>query len=204
MKSIRLSSIALIAANTVPLFGVLLFDWSVYGVLMLYWVENVVIGVINVCRMIVANRAAAQTAQAYPIPDKVGLFLIPFFAVHYGGFCFGHYMTVQTLFDETPWLPGMWLAIGAIAVSHILSFFINYIGQGEYRRTNASVLMARPYGRIILLHVTVIAGAFLMQMLGDEIWMLVVLVGLKTAIDLGFHRKERAVFGNESASMAAE
>ncbi|MGI9247995.1 MAG: DUF6498-containing protein, partial [Woeseiaceae bacterium] len=48
---LRPSSIALVLANLVPLAGVLLFDWQVFDVLMLYWAENVIIGVINVLRM---------------------------------------------------------------------------------------------------------------------------------------------------------
>ncbi|MDH3417747.1 MAG: DUF6498-containing protein, partial [Gammaproteobacteria bacterium] len=49
----RPSAIVLIVANLVPLFGVLFLGWRVFDVIILYWAENVVIGVINVLRMIV-------------------------------------------------------------------------------------------------------------------------------------------------------
>ena len=48
----RPSSIVLIFANVIPLVGVLLFDWNVLEILLLYWTESVVIGVINVLRMV--------------------------------------------------------------------------------------------------------------------------------------------------------
>ncbi|NIA27398.1 MAG: hypothetical protein GWP02_05020 [Desulfobulbaceae bacterium] len=48
----RPSAIILILANLVPLAGVLFLGWRVFDVIILYWAENVVIGVINVLRMI--------------------------------------------------------------------------------------------------------------------------------------------------------
>ena len=48
----RLSTLALVAANAVPLVGVLVFHWTVFPILLLYWCENVVVGAFNVLRML--------------------------------------------------------------------------------------------------------------------------------------------------------
>ena len=40
------SAWALIAANVLPLLGVLFWDWDAFAIVALYWVENVVIGVL--------------------------------------------------------------------------------------------------------------------------------------------------------------
>ena len=53
------------------------------------------------------------------------------------------------------------------------------------------ILMMRPYGRIIVLHITIILGAFLTMALGDPLWLLVVLVVLKSLVDLAMHGQER-------------
>jgi len=50
----RPSTRVLILANLVPVAGVLLLQWDVLTILLLYWAENVIIGVINVFRMICA------------------------------------------------------------------------------------------------------------------------------------------------------
>lgn len=42
---------ALIFANTVPLIGVLFFEWSLFAIIFLYWMENIVIGFFNLLRM---------------------------------------------------------------------------------------------------------------------------------------------------------
>ena len=59
--------------------------------------------------------------------------------------------------------------------------------------------MRRPYGRVLALHVTVIAGGFLVTALGDPLWMLLVLIIMKTMMDLRMHEREREVFGPAEA-----
>lgn len=195
---LRPSSIALILANLIPLAGVLLFDWQVIDVLMLYWAENVVIGAVNVLRMAMC-------------PDGEKWFLIPFFIIHYGIFCFGHLTAVTTIFADAfgtgsawqyffavpladAWRTPLWMAIGAIAASHLFSFFGNFIAGEEFRRTSVSKLMQRPYGRIVVLHVAIIIGAVLIDWLGSPVAMLVVLIIAKIALDLKLHDAERRTF----------
>ena len=202
---LRPSAIALIVANLVPLAGVLLFDWRVFDILMLYWAENVVIGVVNVLRMGVCR-------------GGMKWFLIPFFFLHYGFFCFGHLLAVTEIFSESmgtatvwlyffgmpladAWKSPLWPAIAAIAASHMFSFFGNFIAGGEYRRTSASELMGRPYGRIVVLHVTIIIGAALIEWLGSPMMMLVALVAAKIALDLRLHVAERDKFAAGSATI---
>jgi hypothetical protein len=54
--------------------------------------------------------------------------------------------------------------------------------------------MWAPYSRLMVLHMTIIFGAFLSAMVGTSIGALIVLVVLKTALDVGFHlREHRAI-----------
>ena len=48
----------------------------------------------------------------------------------------------------------------------------------------------QPYQRVILLHVTVLAGGFVVMLLGQPLLALVLLVLLKTAVDLRAHIQE--------------
>ena len=80
-------------------------------------------------------------------------------------------------------------AIG-LAVSHGISFWFNYIGRGEYRRVSSARLMAAPYARVVVLHLTIIIGAFVSVFLGSPVGALIVLVLLKTGLDLALHRRE--------------
>jgi hypothetical protein len=227
----RPSGKLLVAINLGLVAGVLLFDWSVFDIVFLYWAENLVIGVINVMKMITANpdplSAVDGASDEIARGDRIArhaagwaakLFLIPFFLVHYGGFCFGHGVFVFALFNEAGefgddlWsaVPalltgGLGLSLALLAASHLYSFGTNYLIGGEYRRTSASELMMRPYGRIIALHVTIIIGGFLAMAFGDHLLLLVVLVILKTLVDLAMHGRERQKYlGDDGAPIMSQ
>ena len=47
--------VALVAANMVPLWGVLFFNWDAFYIVLLYWAENLVIGFYNILKMVLAQ-----------------------------------------------------------------------------------------------------------------------------------------------------
>ena len=69
----RYSIAVLVAANLLPLAGVLLWDWDVFFLLLLFWCENVIIGVFGISRLIVARDSENAVD---------GLFLPIFFLSH--------------------------------------------------------------------------------------------------------------------------
>ena len=82
-KKDTLSLAALISANLIPFIGIFLFDWDVRYIVLLYWFENLIVAFYNILKM-----ALLKTDQS---AEHVGkLFLIPFFCIHYGGFCAVH------------------------------------------------------------------------------------------------------------------
>ena len=78
-------------------------------------------------------------------------------------------------------------AVLALTASHLVSFIFNFIIKGEYRRTVVPQLMFAPYGRIVVLHIAILGGAFAIQALGSPIVLLIILIIGKIAIDLGLH-----------------
>ena len=196
-----ISAWVLVAANLVPLAGVLWWDWSVFALLALFWMENVVLGVLFALRMLCAD-------PSDPAMWLGKLFLIPFFCVHYGMFTAVHGMFVFLLFggdkaamQNLELLEAavraaeryeLWLPIGVLVASHAFSFVWNYLYRGEYRRAELKRLMAKPYGRVAVLHVAIILGGFGTALLGSPLWALVLLVVLKTALDYRAHVKEHS------------
>ena len=49
------SVLVLVTANVIPLLGVLFLGWSTFAIVVIYWSENVIIGAINVLKMIVCS-----------------------------------------------------------------------------------------------------------------------------------------------------
>ena len=196
--------VALVVANLIPLIGVLFFGWSVWNILVIYWLENGIVGVINVLKMSVATGDEVTPGVTFmvngrPATSATKMGLIPFFIVHYGIFWFVHGIFVLTLpaFFSLMSDDGMTLDLGPVvfaavglAISHGLSFWWNFLHGGEYRRTAAAALMFAPYKRLVALHITIIFGAFAVMFTGAPAAAVAVLVAIKTAIDLGLHLAE--------------
>lgn len=204
--------VSLVIANLIPLAGVALWGWDLWTILALYWVENGIIGIFNVAKILLAEGdaglpvgGASGSVQLLPGVQPLlgcGRFAMAgFFLVHYGGFWLGHGVFVLYVlpafggtgvpFDGIAANMNLVLygAIG-LAISHGISFWFNYIGRGEYRRVSSARLMAAPYARVVVLHLTIIIGAFVSVFLGSPVGALIVLVLLKTGLDLVLHRRE--------------
>lgn len=201
-----MSLTALILVNVVPLAGVLWFGWRMFDVLMLFWMESVVIGVINLLRMAVRLFGAGELK---------GVVLIPFFTVHYFGFCAAHGLILVLVFGPPGLSPAQVLGASgffeiirqllseptlrwgliAIAASHLFSFLANFLWAGEWRHTGIDVLMGAPYGRIMLMHVVLVIGAAIFMAIGQPIYALALLVALKILADASTHLRERRKLG---------
>jgi hypothetical protein len=85
-------------------------------------------------------------------------------------------------------------AVLGLAVSRGVSFATNYIGKGEYKRASLNQLMGQPYGRIMVMHFTILIGGFMMMALHSPVVGLLLLVVMKTVLDLNSHVAERKKF----------
>lgn len=196
------SAIALIAANVLPVFGVIWLHWDVYPVVLLYWLENGVIGVFTILRILFSI-----SPEPYKALWKV--LVTPFFCIHYGGFWIGHGLFVLLLFSPlqphglpTPRIAGtvildairvnaLWFALAGLTLSHAYSFVWNFLIKGERKKAYIVELQEAPYSRVVVLHVFIIAGGFLMMQLHSPVLGMLTLTVLKTVVDLWAHSKER-------------
>lgn len=192
----KFSVIVLILTNLLPIYGVLFWEWRVFPILLLFWMENIIIGVSNVFKMLFSTADNTKRWQA-----KASM--IPFFCVHYGLFTLVHGIFVFVVFggfieqDDTGRTfsdissilvdQQLWLAVLALVISHTISFIVNYIGKGEYKWSTLSQLMGQPYSRVVVLHLTIIFGGFLVTLFGSPVVGLILLIAFKTYIDIKTH-----------------
>ena len=193
--------VALIVANLIPLIGVLFLGWSVWNILIVYWLENGIVGVFNVLKMATAQAGLPEGMRANnrPVAETRKTRLIPFFIVHYGVFWVVHGIFVLTLPFLFTGEPGsasgvdpvtILFAAIVLGISHGVSYWWNYLHGGEYRRMSAAQLMFAPYGRLMVLHMTIILGAVAIGTTGAQSAAVAILVAIKIAIDLGLHLAE--------------
>jgi hypothetical protein len=195
VRRMRQSSWVLVAANLVPLYGVLALGWSVAPILFFYWTENLVVGFFNVLKMRRAQGSiehSHMTLNNRPVTESSRHSVILFFIVHYGIFTLVHGLFVMVLFG--PGFQGMFSEIGlallVLSVSHGYSYRRNFIGRGEYLRIPYTRLFWLPYKRVIVMHLTILLGGALAQSLGAPLGALLTLVSIKTLLDLIAHWAE--------------
>lgn len=231
----RVASVfVLLAANSVPLMALLSGRWGAGDVLIAYWLENVAIGLWAAVRIATASvdgsvvdrspdgrprvdlstalAAARQstdprTMRAIGLVARLGLLV--FFLFHYGLFTLVHGIFTFSLAGRagTTGSVGGYLAMLLVMVlSHGLSTAIYWFARGERRSIGPQRAMAGVYPRVVVMHLSVIGGAWLVAGGGDrELSLLwpglatlgpgLLLITLKVVVDvlahLGEHRAAR-------------
>ena len=186
------STLVLVAANLIPLIGVLFLGWGMGNVMVLFWAESAIVGFYTLLKMAVVGKFAVLLAG-------------PFFVGHFGGFMSIHFLFIYGMFlaagmkpsEEPPVLQALatlfaplWPALLALLVSHGISFVLHFLRGGEYQRQTVSGLMTTPYRRIIVMQVAIIFGGFAAMLLNTPMPALLLLVALKIAADVYAHRRE--------------
>ncbi len=199
--SIRLSGAVLVLANVIPLIGVIVWGWSVFEIVLLYWSENIIIGAFHFVKMALVQEPV-QLGKYPNFFSRHGgkFFFLPFFVFHYGIFCLVHGVFVFTLLgnregygpvDAFSLLTtgSLSIAFWGLVASHAFSFFANFLGRGLYKMGKKGASFEEPYGRIIVLHIAIVLGAFVTMALNSPVFLLVILVVGKVILDFKFHVK---------------
>ena len=193
-----------------PVAGLLFLGWDWREVIIVYWLENVVLGVAMVIRMlrtlgdpgtdpIIVNGRAVD-------PSPMVIFgMTVFFCVHYGLFTLVHGVFVFVIaaggfgaagpaeptlgsnslggpdaasLASIDW-PGVLLVA---AIGGLIQLLMAAFGPLGSKRGGA--LMMSAYPRIIVLHVTILGGAFLIANLGWPPIAALLLIGMHGLVDL--------------------
>ncbi len=210
MKKFDSSVIMLVVANCVPLAGVLFFGWSLFSLLIGFWLETGIIGIFVLLKSIYLYKLTSKTA-----------FLINSFVVMSAcaGFMFGHFIVIMALFSVVPGGDGwtglnlfsqsyMQLITMAITlfISHGYSFFFNFISrdersslvrlvdsEGADSRKVGNLLVGDVFKRIVLLQFILIFGGVVMALTRTTIYLSVIFIITKMVVDLILHIKRHRI-----------
>jgi len=212
-RKLGIGTILLIAANALPLVGIVFWGWDAFELLVLYWFETAIIGFWTLFRlsafMMAPENSTATGWRRLIAPTAVGIF----FTLHAGLFMVVHFIFLWTLFSGD-WASringprsflsvliigaGLWVPLLAMfVVRGLFTLFDMYRERMAQRRRRPGPQRAvEPsegnaiggfYRRIIIMHVAILAGGFL-AMLGSIV-PLIVLVVVKTVIDVRLSRE---------------
>jgi len=207
------SLVSLVLANLVPVFGVLYWEWSVVAVVLLYWGENIVVGFLNIFKILIAQGKADLKSRAYkawkfdkPVSKT---YVMVNYLFGFVMFAIGHFLAVMFVIvsRDTAFVDKLvsdfygycYEFLGLLLVffvSHMISFFANYICRQEYKVRCPLNQMQSWFDRVVTLHLFVMVVGFGLSF-GYEFVSQIVLVGilmvLKTFFDLLKHWQEHKV-----------
>ncbi|TVQ14928.1 MAG: hypothetical protein EA364_03330 [Balneolaceae bacterium] len=203
------TTIAIVTANLIPLFGIFAGDWSVSDLILLYWLENLVVGFYWLYKKAHGHIKAGSSVLS-------GIEDVGFFTLHYSIFCLVHGLFVFILFfpDLADTVDGfavmfeedngllnlpvmLWatlnhyvtaeilFALFFLAASHGFTSWRELSGAGPRRD---GVIYETPYPRIVFLHLFILGAGFLFMEGVLPYYLLALFVVAKTIFDLLFEK----------------
>lgn len=190
----------LIVVNLIPLYCVLFEGWSASEVFLVYCLETVIIGVVNVLKMACVTLFVKKSdvwENGGSTSMQSGWFFIFFFIIHYGFFVF---IQTQLFFAVSRLIPngsflvnyskipallghnGKFMLLIFIAYYTAQAFF-DFFMKGNYKTISMGRLMFEPYMRIFVQQFVVILGGIFLGFGAGKIFM-VVFVAAKIYFEL--------------------
>ncbi len=193
---------SLVAANGLAIWLFAANRGSILEVLWIYWLQSVVIGVVNVWRILTTPLQSPQVHSVQTLSSTVVALArygtAGFFVFHYGMFHLGYavFLVGFSLQGGSSVLAGsispVWILISGFlfGLHHLITFIIERtkIRQFPDQAPSLGQVMMRPYARIIPMHLIIIFGPMIASLFGN-VAIFVVFMVMKTLADVGlFYR----------------
>jgi hypothetical protein len=193
--------LTLIAANSIAIWQFFTNGGSILEVLWIYWLQSVVIGMVNVYR-ILSTPLTMPTQLINPGRSNsngpvgtasllIRYALCAFFLLHYGMFHLVYAIFLFTFNSSDDLFSGSlrvsWIAFSGLvfALHHVMTLIIErrQLSQDARQTPDFMQVMKRPYRRILPMHFIIILGPFIAAWFGDATVFAVFMV-LKTLADI--------------------
>lgn len=183
----------LIIVNLIPLYGVWFEGWNASQMFLVYCLETIIIGIVNVLKMacvtfFVRKKDTWQNGGKSTMLS--GWFFIFFFIMHYGFFVF---VQTQIFFSVSGLVPGgsfltsyskipallgdngklmLLIFIAYYTFQNVFDFFLS----GNYKTISLGRLMFEPYIRIFVQQFVVILGSMFLSFGAGKIFILIFII----------------------------
>jgi hypothetical protein len=223
----RLTAILLIAVNVGIGIAALTQRVGYAEVLLLYWAETVVIGVLAIPKLLIVALFKERIDTLDQLRDAgsralaVGLgltFAIAFFAFVWM-LLFAAIVALPSILEHSDRAAGLAVPHGprrgtvvlqtafiALALSHAFSFFVNFLGHREFRGGSLLRILVEPVLRtwgIIAVIALALVVAYAQPAIARTTAFALIVIGTKTAVDLHAHLAERKRFAAAGPEVAA-
>jgi hypothetical protein len=210
------SARVLLSVNIIPVIGVIFFDWSLFSIMLLYWLENLVIGFYSVLKITKTYHYLISKQINLPVAGKefAKLGQVMVFIFDYGLFTFIHGVFVFAMFGMSTassptianlgpvnmadiiWpnvsVSGITISFILLIISHGFSYYNNFIVNEDYMHCTVDYLRKNPFRRVIAMHFIIVVSGFIILYLGYSKLTMIILIIIKTLIDLYAHNREHS------------
>jgi len=180
-------------------------NWSVYDVILSFWMENVVIGCFSIPKILKAQKDHPGKAPSTP---QIKILTASIFCFHYSFFALLHLAWITYTFGpdypgktigsiSIQWDMYLLIGVGFLVIGHLTSFISNYLKKKEYQKVSPYQMMMLPYLRVFLVHFyLIVAGYFLFNLDEPSTALMVLFMTLKTVVDLLSHLAVHKIIKN--------
>lgn len=188
-RKLTIPDFLLILVNLIPLYGVWFDGWDAKEIFIVYCLETVIIGVVNVVKMacITIFVRKKDVWESNSNTMQSGWFFIFFFIIHYGFFVF---VQTQIFFGVSRMIPNGSMIMNYAKIPELLGhngklmllIFIAYytaqsifsfFSSGTYKTISLGRQMFEPYMRIFVQQFVVILGSMFLTFGAGKIFILV-------------------------------
>lgn len=168
-----------ILSNLFPLYGVIMYDWTIFSVVYIYWIELLIISTFQLFKILLAQGDAGSGFMSrltlafkfFAFRTGIFFFYLLFIIVFLGfmvsakekgaGLNIIRIMTFQDVFFK--------VAMLSFVVYNLVEFIVKYIATGKYKYAKPADYYSMFDGRIIVVHIVVVLGTFLYQLVLDKL-----------------------------------
>jgi hypothetical protein len=199
-RKLTIPDFLLILVNLIPLWGVWFEGWDAKQIFLVYCMETVIVGIINVIKMacvtvFVKKKDVWENGGGTSMQS--GWFFIFFFIVHYGFFVF---IQTQIFFSVSGWVADgslfakyskipEWLGPnGRLLLLIFIAYYtmqnvFGFFSSGTYKTISMGRLMFEPYVRIFVQQFVVILGSMVLGFGAGKIFAIIFII-VKTFFEL--------------------
>ncbi|MGM0688780.1 MAG: DUF6498-containing protein [Bacillota bacterium] len=210
---------SLIAVNLINILMAIIFRWSIYDVMIVYWFQSVSIGIFTFYRLynyplediereMSDDKPLELNDLAVTKPKMAKIVIAGFFAMHYGLFHLVYIIFIVGFASSEGFPLNLFGGlVGALLffANHLYSYlFYKDVDEGltetEPGKTKGSTavsiadIFSKPYTRIFPIHLTIMAGAAISHFIAEgsfqNIFILLIFMGLKTFMDVIAHKNK--------------
>lgn len=186
--------VGIMVASLLPLAGVIFFNWDLKSVMLIYWLESLISGAFVALKLYIRP-------PWHPGLLFARIFVLSFYLLFWLGFVVAHLLVILVLFHpggpeafEFPdrfeafitmvFAEWMLLPAAILLLTYGWQFIRDWLLAAGWQRVSELRLLGGLLGRVIVIHIILVVGGYVVLTFGQPLILLFMLIAAKLGMDL--------------------